>query len=658
MFRRVLIANRGEIACRVAATLRRMGITGIAVFTDPDAGARHVRVADQAVAIGPARAYLDMDSIIAAARMTGAEAVHPGYGFLAENADFAEACAAAGLVFIGPAPATLRAMGSKLEAKRLMADAGVPVVPGYHGSDQADSRLAEEAAAIGYPLMVKAAAGGGGKGMRIVRSAEQFIEALQGARRESENAFGDSTMILERYLERPRHVEFQIFGDRHGRQVHLGERECSTQRRYQKVIEEAPSPFLDPATREAMGRAAVDAARAVDYVGAGTVEFMVDADRGYYFMEMNTRLQVEHPVTEMVRGVDLVRWQLEIAAGGRLPAADSLPPVRGHAIEARVYAEDPYHDFLPSTGTIECFAHPKTGRTLRVDAGVSAGDSVSIHYDPLIAKIVACGPDRDAALDSLGAALADTGVIGPRTNLPLLQALCRHPDVRGAAVDTTFLDTRLDEVLGGLPPPDPGHLGAAAAAILADARLPAAAGDPWSPWHATDGWESAIPAEVTLRLAMPSGVARVVSIGDGVVVVDAETARCDIVPAGRNRWRVCLDGTVQIFETRAAGGSAFVSNGRTGYVLARLPRYADDRSHSEADHHPGAPMPGSVVKVHVAEGDRVAAGDPLVVLEGMKMEYTLRAPFAGVITALRCAEGDMVEADAPLVDLDETTESL
>lgn len=650
MFERVLIANRGEIACRIGATLRRMGLTSIAVHTDPDADALHVRGADIAVPIGPPRAYLDVEAIIDAARATQAQAIHPGYGFLAENPALAEACEAAGIVFVGPAPATLRAMGSKLEAKRLMAAAGVPVVPGYHGDDQSDDRLLEAADSVGFPLMIKAAAGGGGKGMRIVRREEDFMDALQGARREAAGAFGDETMILERFLDKPRHVEFQIFGDSHGSVIHLGERECSTQRRYQKVLEEAPSPALDPGIREAMGKAAVAAARVVEYVGAGTVEFIMDASRDFYFMEMNTRLQVEHPVTEMVRGIDLVQWQLEVAAGRHLPAAGDLPAVNGHAIEARIYAEDPYNGFLPSTGHIQCFEYPERESGLRVDTGVATGDEVTIHYDPMLAKVIAHGETRQAALAGLRGALARIALIGPRNNLLLLQALTAHPAFAEARVDTTFLDTELDAILAGIDPAPAGHLTAAAAALL---RTRPAAGDadPYSPWDRPDGWESVVPSAVTLRLAAAAGDVHEVTLrpheknGHGFALAgDAASAEAD---APKVDTGSCLRG----YQTRVAGKQVFVTDGADGRLLAWLPRFADGKSHHEEDTHPGAPMPGTVVKIHVAPGDRVRAGDPLLVLEGMKMEYTLKASFAGVVGELLCAEGDMVEADAPLVDL-------
>jgi 3-methylcrotonyl-CoA carboxylase alpha subunit len=651
MFERVLIANRGEIACRIAATLRRMGITSIAVHTDADAGARHTREADVSVAIGPPRAYLDIGAIIKAAHATGARAIHPGYGFLAENPELAEACESAGIAFVGPAPATLRAMGSKLEAKRLMAAAGVPVVPGYHGNDQSDDRLAEAAGEVGFPLMIKAAAGGGGKGMRIVHREGDFTAALQGARRESIGAFGDQTMILERYLEKPRHVEFQVFGDQHGTIVHLGERECSTQRRYQKVLEEAPSPALKPEMRAAMGEAAVAAARAVDYVGAGTVEFIMDASRDFYFMEMNTRLQVEHPVTEMVRGIDLVQWQLDVAAGGRLPSPGDLPAVNGHAIEARIYAEDPYNGFLPSTGEIECFEYPAGETGLRVDAGIAAGDTVTIHYDPMLAKVIAHGDSRPAALQRLRAALARIALIGPRNNLSLLQALTAHPEFANARVDTTFLDAELDAILASIPRVSEGHLSAAAAALLNAQTRPADASDPHSPWDGPDGWESVVGSGVTLRLGDASGEAYVVSLtrarvasGQGGAAAIADASEPDIPADG-------TAGGVRDYHTRIAADRVFVTDGTDGRLLQWLPRYADDKSHLEEDTHPGAPMPGTVVKILVAPGDPVSAGDPLLVLEGMKMEYTLKASCAGVIAKVLCAEGDMVEADAPLVDL-------
>ncbi|HET7177001.1 MAG TPA: acetyl-CoA carboxylase biotin carboxylase subunit, partial [Gammaproteobacteria bacterium] len=430
MFKKILIANRGEIACRVIKTCRRLGIKTVAVYSDPDRHALHVEMADEAVHIGPARAaesYLDASRILAAAKATGAEAVHPGYGFLSENEDFAKACKKAGIVFIGPTPEAIDLMGSKSAAKALMEKAGVPVTPGYHGDKQDLKTLETEAKRIGYPLLIKAVAGGGGKGMRIVRAETEFQEALDGAKREAKAAFGDDHVLIEKYLEQPRHIEFQVFGDAHGGAVHLFERECSLQRRFQKVVEETPSPFLDAAMRRKMGEAAVAAAKAVNYVNAGTIEFIVGRDKSFYFMEMNTRLQVEHPITEETTGVDLVEWQLIVAAGGKLPLSQDQIKQKGHAIEVRLYAENADKGFLPAPGRVDVFA-PAEGAQVRVDTGVRSGDEIGIFYDPMIAKLTVRGKDRAEAIGHLRAALAQTAVFGLTTNLPLLRGIARHPE--------------------------------------------------------------------------------------------------------------------------------------------------------------------------------------------------------------------------------------
>ncbi|MGD8690697.1 MAG: biotin carboxylase N-terminal domain-containing protein, partial [Gammaproteobacteria bacterium] len=432
MFDKILIANRGEIACRIIETCRRLGIATVAVYSEADARARHVQMADEARLLGPALAaesYLDMDRVLAAAEATGAQAVHPGYGFLSENAEFARRCEAAGLVFIGPRPETIELMGSKSASKQHMAEAGVPVVPGYHGEDQNDETLATEAQRIGFPLMIKAVAGGGGKGMRVVPAADDFAEALAGARREARNAFGDDRVLLERFVEQPRHIEVQVFGDSQGNAVHLFERECSLQRRYQKVVEETPSPFLDAETRQKVTEAAVTAARAVNYLNAGTVEFIAGADRRFYFMEMNTRLQVEHPVTELTTGEDLVEWQLRVAAGDPLPRRQDEIRQQGHAIEVRLYAENPAQDFLPATGRVRRFVHPAESTHFRLDSGIRDNDEISIHYDPMIAKLSVFDRDRALAVRRLRETLARTEVFGPATNIALL---------RGIAADRNF----------------------------------------------------------------------------------------------------------------------------------------------------------------------------------------------------------------------------
>ncbi|MBR0345660.1 MAG: ATP-grasp domain-containing protein, partial [Rudaea sp.] len=499
LFKKILIANRGEIACRIIRTARRLGIQTVAVYSEADATAQHVRLADFAYPIGgprPADSYLRGDAIIEVAKKSGAQAIHPGYGFLSENPDFAEAAEQAGIVFIGPSANSMRKMGSKAGAKELMSGHGVPVVPGYTGEDQNPALLAREAQRIGFPLMIKAAYGGGGKGMRIVRKAEEFAANLESCQREAKSAFGRDRVLLERYVETPRHIEFQIFGDKHGNAIHLNERECSAQRRYQKVLEETPSPFMTPELRAKMGDAAIAAARALDYVNAGTVEFIVGPQGDFYFMEINTRLQVEHPVTEMVLHLDLVELQLRVAAGEALPPSllrNKSVPQDGHAIELRLYAEDPQQGFLPGSGKLQRLSLPRPGTHVRIDSGVIEGDTVTIFYDPMIAKLIVWDRDRGAALQRMRDALAECAVVGPKSNIDFLERLVRHPAVVEGRIDTGYLDRHLAEFLPADAAPDHSTLFAAATAVLLDEeaavpQLARASGDPYSPWARADAW--------------------------------------------------------------------------------------------------------------------------------------------------------------------------
>ena len=663
MFDTLLIANRGEIACRVIRTARRLGIRTIAVFSEADADAQHVRLADEAHCIGgprPQDSYLRGDAILEVARRTGAQAIHPGYGFLSENADFADAVLAAGIAFVGPSGASMRKMGSKAGAKDLMAAAGVPVVPGYTGEDQSPDVLQREADRIGYPLMIKAAHGGGGKGMRIVRSAGEFAANLQSCQREAANAFGRDRVLLERYIEHPRHIEIQVFGDAHGRAIHLGERECSAQRRYQKVLEESPSPFLTPALRAAMGAAAVQAAHAIDYANAGTVEFIVGQDGGFYFMEINTRLQVEHPVTEEVTGLDLVEWQLRIAAGEPLPLAQDEVVQRGHAIEVRLYAEDPDAGFLPGSGTLRTLRLPAPSRHVRVDAGVVEGDTVTIFYDPMIAKLIVWDEDRPRALARLREALADCEIDGPKSNIGFLERLVRHPAVTGGSIDTGYLDRHLDEFLTPAQAQASLLLAAATVALLAaeaDARERASGSDdPTSPWASADGWRLGHVGARRLAFAHAGRRIELVAHGHGGDYrLDLDDASHAIAGA---RWRdgvlsARIDGAMQRFAARVDGDTVLVHDGNARLRLSSEPVYRrGDAEGGAAEHRLRAPMPGRVVLVQAAAGDAVQGGDVVLVIEAMKMELALKAPRDGVVAEVRVVVGEFVEADAILAALE------
>jgi 3-methylcrotonyl-CoA carboxylase alpha subunit len=650
---RLLIANRGEIACRVIRSCRRLGIRAIAVYSDADRDALHARLADEAHAIGPApvrESYLDADTVIAAARAARADAIHPGYGFLSENAAFAESCAAAGITFVGPPPAAIRAMGLKHEAKALVSAAGVPVVPGYMGADQSPARLAAEARQVGFPLLVKAVAGGGGKGMRVVREPAALDESIRGARGEAESAFGDGRLMLERFLERPRHVEVQVFGDTHGGCVHLFERECSVQRRYQKIIEESPSPFIDAATRAAMTTAAVRAAMAVGYVNAGTIEFIVGANGAFYFMEMNTRLQVEHPVTEKVTGLDLVEWQLRIASGERLPLLQEQVRQQGHAIEARIYSEDPRRGFLPSVGRVRRFAHPPEDDAWRVDAGIADGDVISVHYDPMIAKVVACGPDRKSALAKLRHGLDRTAVFGVANNLPLLRAAAAHPAFAAGDVDTGFVDRELAALTVDVAPAPEAVLLAASLALAERAPPPDA--NP-SPWALADGWRATDAARQSIGLRSPAFRRWRVSRRDGALALESDgvSIRGRVEPAGGARFTVDAGHGSQTLELIRDRENLQIVGGRADEIVLSA-AWPHERSAEDADMHPASPLPGRVVELRVKAGDAVARGDVLAVVEGMKMQHAIRAGRAGRVANVLARAGELVEAETVLFDID------
>ena len=668
MFSKILIANRGEIACRVIKTARRLGIKTVAVFSDADAEARHVAMADEAVHIGPSPAresYLVADRIIEAARRTGAQAIHPGYGFLSENAGFAEACAKAGIVFIGPPPAAIRAMGSKSEAKKIMEKAGVPLVPGYHGDDQAPELLAREAERIGFPVLIKASAGGGGKGMRVVESASKFADALAGAKREAKASFADDHVLVEKYLTRPRHIEIQVFADTHGHCLYLFERDCSIQRRHQKVIEEAPAPDMEPARRKAMGEAAVAAAKAIGYVGAGTVEFIADRDGTFYFMEMNTRLQVEHPVTEAITGQDLVEWQLVVAAGGKMPLAQDQLQIDGHAVEVRLYAEDPARNFLPSTGRLVHLHLPPEGPHVRVDTGVREGDTVTPFYDPMIAKVIVHDHDRTSALRRMAALMGETEVVGVTTNAALLKALCAHPAFVSGEVDTGFIERHRDKLF---PKAQPAVDRAFAIATLArlvewQEAAPTSTGDPYSPWGVQNGFRLLGEGhdEVRWKDGEREVVVKAFHRRDGTIglelpggTVEAHARRAD---DGRLAVSLAGETFTAAVVRRAAndGGIDYTLFADGGSRRLRLVDPLDVTQYEAAGSGEGSmrsPLPGKIIDLRVKAGDTVSKGQPLLVLEAMKMEHTLTAPADGKVKAVRYGVGEQVAEGAELVEFE------
>jgi acetyl-CoA carboxylase biotin carboxylase subunit len=652
MISSLLIANRGEIACRISRTCRKLGIRAVGVFSDADVDALHVKLADTAVHIGHAPApdsYLNIPAIIAAAQCASVEAIHPGFGFLAENAAFARACLEAGLIFIGPSPEAIEMMGNKRAAKALVAAVGVPIIPGYGGADQSDEKLLAEAVRIGFPLMVKAAAGGGGKGMRLVAETADLAEALAGARREARQAFGSDELILERALVRPRHVEIQIIGDQHGNLIHLGERECSVQRRQQKVIEESPSPVVDEMLRARMGETAVLAAQTVHYHNAGTVEFLLDETGEFYFLEMNTRLQVEHPVTEFVTGIDLVEWQIRVAEGERLPLTQAQVKTQGHAIEARVYAENPANDFLPVTGEVLLW-QPPTGEGIRVDSGIQTGDTISIHYDPMLAKIIAYGEDRQTAVRRLLRALETTTLLGFTHNLPYLCDVLRLPEFQHGRLHTHFLAEHLAK---WQPPTGDVNLALIAATVAqfeSHAQLPQNPGywrnNPNRPQLYRYEWAGAV-VEVGLT-AVPHTKQQ--------YQLQLPNAKCAVTLPEQAEGRLALtvDGMRQ-GVTAVKQNDEWWLQTETGVVHFRqLPLLPEPQPTADASGSLRAPMPGSILAVLVEVGQTVTKGQPLIKLEAMKMEHTIRTAGDGIVEEIYYAPGDTVEAEAQLLKIKST----
>ena len=665
MFQKILIANRGEIACRVAATARRLGVKTVAVYSDADANAnaKHVLACDEAVHIGgsaPQDSYLRWERILQAAQDTGAQAVHPGYGFLSENEDFAKACAAAGLVFIGPPASAILAMGLKAESKQLMEKAGVPLVPGYHAADQDPALLQREADRIGYPALIKASAGGGGKGMRVVNSSAEFADALASCKREAINSFGDDAVLIEKYVQRPRHIEIQVFGDTHGNCVYLFERDCSVQRRHQKVIEEAPAPGMTEARRQEMGEAAIAAARAVHYVGAGTVEFIAEPDGRFYFMEMNTRLQVEHPVTEMITGMDLVEWQLRVAAGERLPKTQQELQRCGHSIEARIYAENADKDFLPSIGRLVHLEFPEhdafVNADVRVDGGVRAGDTISPYYDPMIAKLIVRGADREQARARMLRALAATQIVGVHTNVGFLSRLMADEAFAEADLDTGLIERRRETLLPALQPATREALLLACAAVLEQEK--AESTPTTDPWAERCGWRVDGRYQRTLSFQdNESGQSVVIDVVEGVTsfAVDGESAAVEMssrTDGGDGALRITLlmrgsrvSGTV---VRQGARFDVFVSG--KGETLTLKDPLAS-AGQAEADHAGSltAPMPGKIIAIEVKVGEKVKRGQALLVMEAMKMEHTIVAGVAGVVENIYFGVGEQVAEGAVLI---------
>ncbi len=653
MFKKILIANRGEIACRIAQTARQMGIGTVAVYSDADRAALHVSACDEAIHIGPPApgdSYLLADKVMAAAKQTGAEAIHPGYGFLSENAAFAEACSDNGLVFIGPTPAAIRSMGSKSAARRIMIDADVPVLPGYEGDDQSDAVLIKQAQKIGFPLLIKAVSGGGGKGMRVVEAEDQLLDALAAVKRESLGAFGDDQVLLERYLPVARHIEIQVFADTQGNVVHLFERDCSMQRRHQKVIEEAPAPLISETTRASMAAAAVQSAKAVDYVGAGTVEFLLAPDERFYFMEMNTRLQVEHPVTEMISGQDLVEWQLRVAAGEPLPRKQDELEASGHAFEARIYAESPEQGFLPSTGQLELLRPPQASDWIRVETGVSEGDEISPYYDPMIAKLVAWGTDREQALARLTTALKQYHLIGPKNNIRFLTSLCEQPEFAAGGTDTRFIENHLDALF----PTDPANSIRAliAAAVYGiqkedetNHQQQQATEDRWSPWAVADGWRMGGYAPRQLQLSDGNDTHAItvhrhesgwqITIGDNShhVILHRSAAPIHSLTIDGKRLNAVIQQTDHLIRVLVSG--QLHSFEKTD------PRAAPDQA-AQTQGSLIAPMPGAIIACYIKPGDQVSEGQALMVVEAMKMEHTISAPEEGTIEAVFFKPGDQV----------------
>ena len=654
-FGKLLIANRGEIACRIIRTAQRMGIRTVAVFSEADRDAQHVSMADEAVLVGPAPAresYLSIDKIVAAARKTGAEAIHPGYGFLSENEEFAAACAAANIVFVGPSLEAIRAMGSKSSAKALMENSGVPLVPGYHGEAQDMPTLSQAAASIGYPVLVKASAGGGGKGMRIAESADGLPVAVSAAKREAAAAFGDDHVLIEKYVIRPRHIEVQIFGDTHGNIVSLFERECTLQRRHQKVVEEAPSATLSEAQRDEICTAARAAGAAVAYTGAGTVEFVANQD-GFYFIEMNTRLQVEHPVTEMITGVDLVEWQLRVAFGEELPLKQADIKKQGHAFEVRVYAEDPESGFLPSIGKVAAWRQPTTGDGIRIDSGFRQGDTITPHYDPMLAKLIVHGADRIQALERLEEALAGFQVAGVKTNISFLRALIGHDQVRVGAMDTGFIERELTALLSSTDELDDLDLAAATAAVL-QAEVTSQL-EPLSPWDSVDGWMIAGQRKRNLSFESAGRAveATIAYQRSGLLLATASGS----LPF---RFKAQQGAKLDVFlgdakETVLAGWSGRdleIVTPRGRHRLHWIDPMLGDGAEAAGAGHFRAPMPGAIRQILAAVGDKLKRGDPVLIMEAMKMEHTLKAPADGKLVSLKCAVGDFVQEGIDLAEFE------